>query len=229
MKNTRKGAWRSKRGPTPAIPAYKPPRQTKTSRKAETMSAPEIVVVESEAKSDSEEDTCFRLVYEKMTEINSITDTDETEPETEVKDSDGEEDNIAFGQLMNKQKESVGVETEVGMKVAKQFEAGLFVGEVTAVTGKRGRCLYTILYEDGDGKDMNDKDFKQARALFLKKDDKMSDIDDTNTDTLHSGGGTEGSEFAPSDDDEDNAGKKKNARGCVPLEKRRKKLSGGQL
>jgi hypothetical protein len=278
MKNTKKGAWQSKRGPTPAMPAYKPPRQTRTSRKAETMSAPEIVVVESEDKSDSEEDTCFGLVYEKMADAietprenpypkgipmmsereadecakfgevhrwssdsegdtekttgadketpvpiqyhgqscknkrNTIVLITETEPETELPDSDGEEDNIPFGQLMNKQKESVGVETEVGMKVAKQFEAGLFVGEVKAVTGKRGRCLYTILYEDGDGEDMNDKEYKQARALFLKKDDKMADIGDINTetqDTLHSGGETEGSEFALSDDDDDDAGHKK--------------------
>ncbi len=132
--------------------------------------------------------------------------------ETELPDSDGEEDNIPFGQLMKKQKESVGVETEVGMKVAKQFEAGLFVGEVKAVTGKRGRCLYTILYEDGDGEDLNDKEYKQARALFLKKDDKMADIGDTNTetqDTLQSGGETEGSEYALSDDDDDDAGHKK--------------------
>ncbi len=47
--------------------------------------------------------------------------------ETELQDCDGEEDNIPFGQLMNKQKDSVSVETEVGMKVAKQFEAGLFM------------------------------------------------------------------------------------------------------
>jgi hypothetical protein len=73
MKNTKKGAWQSKRGPTPAIPAYKPPKQTRTSRKAETISAPEIVAVESEAKSDSEEDTCFGLVYEKTAETTETT------------------------------------------------------------------------------------------------------------------------------------------------------------
>jgi hypothetical protein len=89
-------------------------------------------------------------------------------------------------------------ETVVGMKVAKQFELGLFfVIEITAVTGKRGRCLYTVLYEDGDGEDMmmNNKEFKDARALFQKKKGKIAhiaqtllDLDETEGDTLHSGG-----------------------------------------
>ena len=75
MKSLRKGAWQSKRGSSPAIPAYRPPRQTRTSKKAESVLAPEIVACESEAnleivesKSDSEEDTCFGVVWEKMPE-----------------------------------------------------------------------------------------------------------------------------------------------------------------
>ena len=63
MKNTRKGAWQSKRGPNPAIPAYKAQRQTRASRKTD-----KVVVVDSEAKSDSEEDTCFGVVWEKKGE-----------------------------------------------------------------------------------------------------------------------------------------------------------------
>jgi hypothetical protein len=70
MKNVKKGAWQSKRGPSTAIPAYRPPRQTRTSKKSESVVAPEIVACEAsveivEAKSDSEEDTCFG-VWEKV-------------------------------------------------------------------------------------------------------------------------------------------------------------------
>ncbi len=83
MKNTRKGAWQSKRGPTPAIPAYRPPRQTRTSKKADSVLAPEIMACQSEAsldrvesKSDSEEDTCFGVVWEKIAEpVQTIQDT----------------------------------------------------------------------------------------------------------------------------------------------------------
>ncbi len=67
-------------------------------------------------------------------------------------------------------KEATVTETCLGMKVAKQFEAGLFRGEITAVNTERGRSLYTVLYEDGDGEDFNDRESKEARALFLKKD-----------------------------------------------------------
>jgi hypothetical protein len=38
------------------------------------------------------------------------------------------------------------------------------------VNTERGRSLYTVLYEDGDGEDFNDRESKEARALFLKKD-----------------------------------------------------------
>ena len=83
MKSLRKGAWQSKRGSSPAIPAYRPPRQTRTSKKAESVLAPEIVACESEAsleivesKSDSEEDTCFGVVSEKIAEpVQTIQET----------------------------------------------------------------------------------------------------------------------------------------------------------
>jgi hypothetical protein len=83
MKSVRKGTWQSKRGPSPAIPAYRPPRQTRTSKKAESVVAPEIVACESEAsvervesKSDSEEDTCFGVVWEKIAEpVQTIKET----------------------------------------------------------------------------------------------------------------------------------------------------------
>ncbi len=55
----------------------------------------------------------------------------------------------------------------MGIKVAKQFEQSfLFVNEIMAVTGERGRSLNTVLYEDGDCEDMKDREFKEARALY---------------------------------------------------------------
>ncbi len=42
----------------------------------------------------------------------------------------------------------------------------MFIGEITAVNTKRSRSLYTVLYEDGDGEDMNDREYKEARELY---------------------------------------------------------------
>ncbi len=95
------------------------------------------------------------------------------------------------------------------VKVAKQFEAGLFIGKITAVNIKRGKKLYTVLYEDGDGEDMNDREYKEARSLYEQTKGASStivvtqtELEETEEDPLHSGGETEGSEFAPSDDEE---------------------------
>jgi hypothetical protein len=78
--------------------------------------------------------------------------------------------------------EAVGHEF-IGRKVAKKFEAGVFIGEVISVAGKRGRHLYKIVYEDADGEDMNDKEFLQACAMFRNiegnaNDDKEEGRDD---------------------------------------------------
>ena len=267
MKNTRKGAWQSKRGPTPAIPAYKPPRQTRSSRKAD-----KIVVVESEAKSDSEDDTCFGVVWEKKGEavktplenpypkgIKSMSarEADECAEFGEVlrwsTDSEGETDKttradkdkpktieyegepwkdmrntivlITETEAETEERQQASVtdanETQATVidkaitdtvvervKVAKQFEAGLFIGEITAVNTKRGRSLYTVLYEDGDGEDMNDREYKEARELYEEtkglgsmKSVTQTEVEETEDEPLHSGGETEGSDFLPSDDE----------------------------
>ncbi len=86
MKNIRKGAWQIKRGPTPAIPAYKRPRQRKTT---ETDNIPF-----SELKE--------KLKQDKTNTIVLIT---ETEAETEVPDNNDEEDNIPFSELKEKRKQ----------------------------------------------------------------------------------------------------------------------------
>ncbi len=118
-------------------------------------------------------------------------------PETELQDSPAKAG-----------KETTVTETCLGMKVAKQFE-----GEITAVNTKRGRSLYTVLDEDGDGEDFNDKEFKEARALFLKKDEATNKhVERVEYETeeipLHSGGETEESDFIPSDDEMEHNRKK---------------------
>jgi hypothetical protein len=203
MKSVRKGAWQSKRGPSPAIPAYRPPRQTRTPKKEESVVAPEIVACESEAsvervesKSDSEEDTYFGVVWEKIAEhVQTIQETvlpkacrmmsyrealemtrhgevlrwsSDSEGETDKSDQAAKEklscpfDGLVIPEteLQTSPEKSI-VETAVTdatgtdatqtetaiqpVKVAKQFEAGLFIGEVTEVNIKRGRNVYTVL------------------------------------------------------------------------------------
>jgi hypothetical protein len=56
----------------------------------------------------------------------------------------------------------------------------LFIGEVTAVNIKRGRNLYTVLYEDGAGEDMNDRDHKAEKTQGKNRSDKS---DSTGSDT----------------------------------------------
>jgi hypothetical protein len=56
----------------------------------------------------------------------------------------------------------------VGQKVAKNFDAGLFQGKVTSIEKKRGRCLYHIIYEDGDCEDMDEIEYEDAWFLFIK-------------------------------------------------------------
>ena len=190
MKSVRKGAWQSKRGPSPAIPAYRPPRQTRASKKAESVVVPEIVACESEAsvervesKSDSEEDTCFGVVWEKIAEpVQTIKETvvtkgckmmsyrealemskhgevlrwsSDSEGETEKSDGAGKEKlSCPFDGLIVREtelqnspekaredatvtdatvSEATVTETVIErVKVAKQFEASLFIDEITA-------------------------------------------------------------------------------------------------
>jgi hypothetical protein len=65
-------------------------------------------------------------------------------------------------------------ERAVGQPVAKQFEAGLFVGKVERIEKKRGRCLYNITYdEDGDGEDMDENEYEDACMVSIHKDTKL--------------------------------------------------------
>jgi hypothetical protein len=198
MKSVRKGAWQSKRGPSPAIPAYRPPRQTRTSKKAESVVVPEIVACESEASveivesksSDSEEDTSFGVVWEKIAEpMQTIQETvlpkacrmmsyrealeisrhgevlrwsSDSEGETDKNDQAAKEkvscpfDGLVIPETELQEspdkagKKETVTETCLGMKVAKQFEAGLFTGEILNAFNMVCRKAFTNIM-DGFG------------------------------------------------------------------------------
>jgi hypothetical protein len=56
----------------------------------------------------------------------------------------------------------------VGQTVAKQFQTGLFIGKVERIEKKRGRCLYFIVYEDGDCEDLDEVEYEDAWFFFVK-------------------------------------------------------------
>ncbi len=92
--------WVSRNGKPVPIPPYKPPRQKTAKGKYETTVSERVIeVLDSEDKgngvieSDSEEETQFGLVWGSP----GI-------PETELQDSDVEEDNIPFSELREKRK-----------------------------------------------------------------------------------------------------------------------------
>jgi hypothetical protein len=58
----------------------------------------------------------------------------------------------------------------VGQIVCKRFEAGLFQGKVASIDKRRRRCLYHIIYEDGDSEDMDEMEYEDA--WFIHKDTK---------------------------------------------------------
>ena len=67
-----------------------------------------------------------------------------TEAETEERQQASVTEAIETGATVT---EEAVTETVVErVKVAKQFEAGLFIGEITAVNIKRGKNLYTVLH-----------------------------------------------------------------------------------
>jgi hypothetical protein len=89
----------------------------------------------------------------------------------------------------------------------KQFDAGLFCGEVVSVTKNRGRFLYHVVYEDGDEEDMNDQEYREAYELNKIQTNKALKVsltsmanEDSENDDDKSGGETEGSEYNGSED-----------------------------
>jgi hypothetical protein len=138
------------------------------------------------------------------TSIVLITETEESERQS----SHVEEDNIPLIQILVKKDIEISGEASVGKFVMKQFEAGLFCGEVVSATENRGRFLYHVVYEDGDEEDMNDREFKEAYELHKIQTNKALKVsvtsmanEDSENDDDKSGGETEGSEYNGSEDD----------------------------
>jgi hypothetical protein len=170
-------------------------------------------------------------------------------PETEEQGSDCEEDNIPFSELKEKKKSDKqqqpiefsemivaqeptdkdvpDVTQDIGRRVAKQFVDGVYKGEVISKTGKRGRFLYKILYEDGDGEDLNEKEFKKACMLYDGLGRKSnSDTEDSDNDKWSYNSDIEVSEYSASDEESKTRAKKKKKQ-LNQMEKRRKKNLGG--
>ncbi len=159
-----------------------------------------------ESRSDSGEDTCFGVVWERVAEIKDKNVTvvpehwvcpfaglviPETEDQQDAQKS-AEEDNVPFCTLLAKEKAGkIGKDVIqngdefIGMSVAKKFEmAGrleVFKGTVKEVTELQNRRLYAIVYEDGDCEDLNEQEFREACELFIaleNNDEEMPDTDD---------------------------------------------------
>jgi hypothetical protein len=144
-----------------------------------------------EAKSDSEEDTCFGVVWEKHLEDEDKNGSVIPEkfqcpfagpiiPETEEQQDAEISSDVTASQIIatereetNEKQEMIVGEEFIGMSVAKKFDiAGkfkVFRGKVTEVTEQRKRRLYSVVYEDGDGE--NQSEFREACELFLSIDD----------------------------------------------------------
>jgi hypothetical protein len=93
--------------------------------------------------------------------------------------------------------------------------------------------LYTVLHEDGDGEDLNEREFKEARVLYQDKDGKTAQKDTTQLDTEeverdsgHSGGETKGSDFAPSEDELEKKRARKKHKTLRTPEKEKEKKNG---
>jgi hypothetical protein len=141
-----------------------------------------------------------------------ITETEETERQT----SDTEEDNIPVIQTLVRKEKEISGESSVGKTVMKQFEAGLFSGQVVTATKNRGRFLYHVVYEDGDEEDMDDQEFKDAYELYkietnkpLKANGRIATKDESENENDKNGGETEGSEYNVSEDDDKKQKRKK--------------------
>ncbi len=168
MSKTIDEGWTGKNNLPPRTPPYKALKLATVKDTSQTKVRQAVVKrTETEQKdSDSEDETQFGVVWEKMTaeqsrmveEKNKLKDKDTPAPieyvgkpwkdmsntfvlitETEEqKDSDNEEDNIPFS-AMHARKEVILIgESCVGKTVVKQFAEGLFKGTVMTALRKRG-------------------------------------------------------------------------------------------
>jgi hypothetical protein len=144
-------------------------------------------------------------------------------PETEDQASDSEDDNVPVSQILALENSSKKTMPElpigkacVGHVILKQFETGVFKGTVMTATKLRGRYLYHIVYEDGDSEDLNDKELKAGHEMYNSQTEETFQSssttnlqDDIESETLHSGGETEESEYGMSDEEDNRVRKKK--------------------
>ncbi len=215
-----------------------------------------MVITETDQKDcDSEDETQFGVVWEKMTdEQKSMAEAEKTRLEADKPlaiEYEGEawkEKVYPFvfvpeteDQAIQKKKDiTVTIEevptgeTCVGKTIMKQFAEGLFKSQVVTATKKRGRYLYHVVYGDGDEEDLNDVEFIEAYELFYKAGNKTYEAveehschDDSENDNDKSGGETEGSEYDMSEDESvDRKRKKRRKRHNKPLKE--KETNGGK-
>jgi hypothetical protein len=150
-------------------PFYKTPRSVSVvveTRKTRRKPATVVVLETEEQKSDSEDETQFGVVWEKMTEeqtnmvqnANKTTETEAPQPivyvgepwkdnrrpivliteteETERQTSNNEEENIPVIETIVSQEKVISGESSVGKSVMKQFEADIFFGQVVTAVKK---------------------------------------------------------------------------------------------
>lgn len=99
----------------------------------------------------------------------------------EFQDGDSEDFNerefqegIAFYHFLSKQKVRIAdlLNRSLGLKVAKNFETGLFTGKVTNVYASNAQnseeIFYHIEYDDGDHEDFDEKEFQEGAALYCR-------------------------------------------------------------
>lgn len=56
----------------------------------------------------------------------------------------------------------------MGIKIAKLFDVGVFIGRVTDVYTNEEQTLYTVLYEDEDAEDFNQTELQKGIDLYCK-------------------------------------------------------------
>ncbi len=178
-----------------------------------------------EAKSDSEEDICFGVVWEKYLEDEDKNGSVIPEqfqcpfagliiPETEEQQDAEISSDVTASQIIATEREETHGKQEmivgeefIGMSVAKKFDiAGkfeVFRGKVTEVNDRTAKeTVILCCYENGDGEDLNESEFREACELFLS-------IEDNNDEMLGSDDGKEEynsdieiSEYSVSDEEE---------------------------
>ncbi len=143
-----------------------------------------VYIPETEAEEtmaqESEDDNSVRVLQDTVEAENEDTEkaVNEDDEETQLNIAEiyvpsSDEDNVPIVQTIRAQvcpphKRIPKDKYAVGQLVAKRFDAGLFQGKVASIDKRRGRCLYHIIYEDGDSEDMDEMEYEDAWFLYIK-------------------------------------------------------------